>query len=125
GVGIGVPGTVAGLTLALEKYGSGKFKLAQLIGPAIALARHGYRVGDEFEDTGRSSIARMAKWPSTAKLFLKPDGSLIERGTLLVQSDLANTLEAISRNGPRAFYEGRVADKISAAVREAGGLMTA
>src|SRR6188472_3177035 len=46
GLGIGVPGTVAGLTLALEKYGSGKFKLAQLIAPAIELARKGYKVGD-------------------------------------------------------------------------------
>ncbi len=124
GLAIGVPGTVAGLTLALEKYGSGRFKLAQLIAPAIALARNGYKVGDEFEDTGRSSIARMARWPSTAKLFLKPDGSLIARGTLLVQSDLASTLEGIAKHGARAFYEGPVADKISAAVREAGGLMT-
>ena len=119
-----MPGTVAGLTLALQKYGSGKFKLAQLIAPAIELARNGYKVGDEFEDTGRSSIARMARWPSTAKLFLKPDGSLIARGTLLVQSDLADTLDAIAKHGPRAFYEGPVADKISAAVRDAGGLMT-
>jgi gamma-glutamyltranspeptidase / glutathione hydrolase len=124
GLAIGVPGTVAGLTHALEKYGSGKFKLAQLIAPAIDLARNGYKVGDEFEDTGRSSISRMARWPSTAKLFLKPDGSLIARGTLLVQSDLASTLEAISKGGPRAFYEGLIADKLSAAVREAGGLMT-
>jgi len=124
GLAIGVPGTVAGLTHALEKYGSGKFKLAQLIAPAIDLARHGYKVGDEFEDTGRSAITRMARWPSTAKLFLKPDGSLIARGTLLVQSDLAATLEAISKRGPRAFYEGPIADKLSAAVREAGGLMT-
>lgn len=124
GLAIGVPGTVAGLTLALEKYGSGRFKLAQLMAPAITLARRGYQVGDEFEDTGRASIARMARYPSTAKLFLKPDGSLISRGTLLVQADLANTLEAISKQGARAFYEGPVADRISAAVREAGGLMT-
>ena len=124
GLAIGVPGTVAGLTMALEKYGSGKFKLSQLISPAIDLARKGYNVGDEFEDTGRSSIARMARWPSTAKLFLKADGSLIARGTLLVQTDLAATLESISKQGPRAFYEGPVADKISAAVRDAGGLMT-
>jgi gamma-glutamyltranspeptidase/glutathione hydrolase len=124
GLAIGVPGTVAGLTLALQKYGSGKFKLSQLIAPAIDLARNGYKVGDEFEDTGRSAIARMARWPSTAKLFLKPDGSLIARGSLLVQSDLADTLEAISKQGPRAFYEGPIADKISSAVRDAGGLMT-
>src|SRR6186997_3107294 len=47
GLAIGVPGTVAGLTHALEKYGSGKYKLSQLIAPAIDLARHGYKVGDE------------------------------------------------------------------------------
>src|SRR6187551_3703283 len=124
GLAIGVPGTVAGLTMALQKYGSGKFKLSQLIAPAIELARNGYKVGDEFEETGRSSIARMARWPSTAKLFLKPDGSLIARGTLLVQADLAAKLETIAKQGPRAFYEGPIADKISAAVRGAGGLMT-
>jgi gamma-glutamyltranspeptidase/glutathione hydrolase len=124
GLAIGVPGTVAGLTMALEKYGSGKFKLSQLVAPAVDLARRGYTVGDEFEDTGRSSIERMARWPSTAKLFLRPDGSLIARGTLLVQSDLAATLDLISKRGPRAFYEGPVADKISAAVHAAGGLMT-
>ncbi len=95
-----MPGTVAGLTMALQKYGSGKFKLSQLIAPAIELARNGYKVGDEFEETGRSSIARMARWPSTAKLFLKPDGSLIARGTLLVQADLAATLDAIAQTRP-------------------------
>ena len=124
GLAIGVPGTVAGLTLAHQKYGSGKFTLAQLMEPAIALARDGYRTGDEMADTTRSSIQRMARWPSTAKLFLKADGSMIDRGTLFVQSDLAATLDGIARNGPRAFYQGPVADKISAAVREAGGLMT-
>jgi gamma-glutamyltranspeptidase / glutathione hydrolase len=124
GLAIGVPGTVAGLALAHRKYGSGKFTLADLIAPAIALARDGFKTGDEMADTGRSSIARMARWPSTAKLLLKPDGSLIDRGTLLVQSDLAATLDAIAKNGPRAFYQGAVAAKIAAAVRAAGGLMT-
>jgi gamma-glutamyltranspeptidase/glutathione hydrolase len=120
GLAIGVPGTVAGLTHALEKYGSGKFTLAELIAPAIELARHGYEVGDEFENTGRSAIARMARWPSTMKLFLKSDGSLIARGTKLVQADLASTLDEISKNGRRAFYDGPVADKIADAVRQAG-----
>jgi len=124
GLAIGVPGTVAGLTLALQKYGSGKFTLAQLMEPAITLARDGYQTGDEISDTARSSMARLARWPSSAKLFLKPDGTMLDRGTLFVQSDLAATLDGIARNGPRAFYEGAVADKISAAVREAGGRMT-
>jgi gamma-glutamyltranspeptidase/glutathione hydrolase len=124
GLAIGVPGTVAGLTMALEKYGSHTFTLAQLIAPAIELARNGYPVGDEFANSGRSAVARLARWPSAAKIFLKPDGSLLDRGTPLIQADLANTLEAVARQGRRAFYEGPVADMISAAVREAGGLMT-
>jgi gamma-glutamyltranspeptidase/glutathione hydrolase len=124
GLAIGVPGTVAGLTLALEKYGSGKFTLAQLMEPAITLARDGYNAGDEITDTARSSVARLARWPSTAKVFLKTDGTMLDRGTLFVQSDLAATLDGIAKNGPRAFYQGPVADRISAAVREAGGRMT-
>ena len=125
GLAIGVPGTVAGLTLALQKYGSGKFKLAQLIAPAIDLARHGYKVGDEFEDTGRSSIARMARWPSTAKLFLQARrlADRARHAAGAVRSRRARSRRSPS-SGPRAFYEGPVADKISAAVREAGGLMT-
>jgi gamma-glutamyltranspeptidase/glutathione hydrolase len=50
-LGIGVPGTVAGLTLALEKYGSGKFSLADLLTPAIALARDGFPLADDGADT--------------------------------------------------------------------------
>ena len=54
-----------------------------------------------------------------------PTARCSRRGTLLVQTDLADTLDAIASSGPRAFYEGPIADKIAAAVREAGGLMTA
>src|SRR6266403_1959400 len=81
---IGVPGTVAGLALAHAKYGSGKFTLAQLIAPAIALARDG----------------------------------------IPIEHDLADTLSAIAREGPRAFYRGAIADKLANAVRAAGGIMT-
>ena len=62
--------------------------------------------------------------PAETLTLVFADGTLIERGTKLVQTDLANTLDQISKNGPRAFYEGPVADKIAAAVRSAGGLMT-
>ena len=126
GLAIGVPGTVAGLTLALEKYGSGKFTLAELIAPAIALARDGYhgrRRIRQHRTRRRSRAWRAGRRPRSC--FLKADGALIERGTLLVQSDLADTLDEIARHGPRAFYQGPVADKIAAAVRAAGGLMTA
>ena len=65
-LGIGVPGTVAGLLLALERYGSGKFTLAELIAPAIKLARDGFVITDDNADTFPAWHARLARWPSTS-----------------------------------------------------------
>jgi len=121
---IGVPGTVAGLATAHAKYGSGAFTLADLIAPAIALAREGIPIEDDVADSLPRAQARLFRWPSTAKVFFHPDGRLLESGETLVQRDLADTLAAIARGGPRAFYEGAIAEKISAAVRDAGGVMT-
>jgi gamma-glutamyltranspeptidase / glutathione hydrolase len=121
---IGVPGTVAGLALAHAKYGSGKFTLAQLLAPAIALARNGIPIEDDVADSLPRAQARLARWPATEKIFMHADGRVLGPGDTLVQRDLADTLAAIARNGPRAFYEGAVADKLVAAVRAAGGLMT-
>lgn len=124
-LGVGVPGTVAGLALALEKYGSGKFSLAQLIEPAIALARDGFVVTDDMADTLPAWHRRLARWPSSAKIFSHPDGTSLGEGDRLVQSDLAETLSAVATQGPRGFYEGPVADKLARAVSDAGGVMTA
>lgn len=121
---IGVPGTVAGLALAEEKYGSGHFTLAELVAPAIALARDGFPTTDDTADSLPQDRPRLARWPSSARIFMKADGSVLSEGDPLVQSDLAATLQAIAQNGPRAFYEGPVAEKLSAAVRAAGGVMT-
>jgi gamma-glutamyltranspeptidase/glutathione hydrolase len=121
---IGVPGTVAGLALAAAKYGSGRFTLADLIAPAIALARDGIPVTDDTADALPDAHSRLARWPSSAKIFLKPDGSALSPGNTLVQSDLAETLQSIARDGPRAFYQGPVAEKIAVAVQAAGGVMT-
>src|SRR5206468_9684935 len=107
-LGIGVPGTVAGRALAHERYGSGKFTLAQLIAPAIKLAREGFAVDDEFADTLPRAQPRLARWPSSAKIFLNADGVALGRRDRLVQSDLAATLQAIAMQGPRAFYEGEI-----------------
>jgi gamma-glutamyltranspeptidase/glutathione hydrolase len=123
-LGIGVPGTVAGLAMAHAKYGSGRFTLAQLLAPAIALAREGIPVEDDIADSLPRAQARFARWPASAKIFLHADGSALRPGERLVQSDLADTLTAIAEKGPRAFYEGAIADKIAAAVRAAGGIMT-
>jgi gamma-glutamyltranspeptidase/glutathione hydrolase len=123
GLGVGVPGTVAGLTLAYHRFGSGKFTLADLIAPAISLARDGIPVEDDIADSLPTVIERLSRWPSTAKIFLR-DGDVLKPGDLLVQSDLAATLETIARDGPAAFYTGPIAERIASAVREAGGLMT-
>ncbi|WFU72743.1 gamma-glutamyltransferase [Bradyrhizobium sp. CB2312] len=124
-LGIGVPGTVAGLSLALEKYGSGKFTLAQLLEPAIALARDGFVITDDLADTLPGWHRRFVRWPSSTKIFSRPDGTSLGEGDRLVQSDLADTLAAIATQGPRGFYEGPVAEKLAKAVTDAGGIMTA
>jgi gamma-glutamyltranspeptidase/glutathione hydrolase len=124
GLGIGVPGTVAGLALALEKYGSGKFTLAQLLKPSIALARDGINVTDDTADTLPDWYRRLGKWPASAKIFARADGTSLREGDRLVQTDLAATLSAIAEQGPRGFYEGPVATRLAQAVRDAGGIMT-
>ncbi|MBR1176560.1 gamma-glutamyltransferase [Bradyrhizobium sp. KB893862 SZCCT0404] len=123
-LGVGVPGTVAGLALALEKYGSGQFTLAQLLEPAIALARDGFIVSDDIADSLPGWHRRLARWPSSARIFSKPDGSSLGEGDRLVQSDLAETLSAVAAQGARGFYEGPVADKLAKALSDAGGIMT-
>jgi gamma-glutamyltranspeptidase / glutathione hydrolase len=123
-LGIGVPGTVAGLALALEKYGSGKFTLAELLRPAIDLARDGFVIADDLADTLASGQRRLARWPSATKIFSGADGKPLRDGDRLVQTDLAATLTAISTQGPRGFYEGPVAEKLAKAVVDAGGIMT-
>src|ERR1019366_8104212 len=123
-LGIGVPGTPAGLTLALEKYGSGKFTLADLLRPAIDLARDGIVVNDDSADTLPDWHRRLARWPSSTKIFSRADGGSLREGDTLVQTDLAATLSAIAAQGPRGFYEGPVADKLAKAIGDAGGIMT-
>jgi gamma-glutamyltranspeptidase/glutathione hydrolase len=125
GLGVGVPGTVAGLSYALERYGSGKFSLADLAAPAIALARDGFVVDADLAASLAGAAPRLAHWPSSAKIFLHPDGSPLKRGERLVQSDLAQTLQDLADGGVEHFYKGPVAEKIAASVRGAGGHMTA
>ncbi len=124
GLGVGVPGTVAGLSLALERYGSGRFALGELISPAARLARDGIAIKDDLFDSLQRGRQRLSRWPTSASIFLKPDGAAPAMGDKLVQAELADALETIGREGSRAFYAGPIADKIVASVRQAGGLMT-
>ncbi len=123
GLAVGVPGTVAGLALAHAKYGSGNFTLAQLIEPAIAIARDGFPAYYDLADSLIPVRSLLARWPSSAKIFLR-NGQPLAEGERLVQTDLAASLTTIAREGPRAFYEGPLAEKIVDAVRAANGLMT-
>jgi gamma-glutamyltranspeptidase/glutathione hydrolase len=123
-LGIGVPGTPAGLALALQKYGSGKFTLADLLQPAIDLARNGIVVTDDNADTLPGWHRRLARWPASAKIFSRADGTSLREGDTLVQTDLAATLTAIAEQGPRGFYEGPVAEKLIKGICDAGGIMT-
>jgi gamma-glutamyltranspeptidase/glutathione hydrolase len=122
GLAVGVPGTVAGLAYAHAHYGSGTLTLGDLIAPAIALARGGIIVEDDLaESLPRTN--RLRRYASSRAIFLRPDGRDFERGDRLVQRDLAETLEAIARDGAPAFYGGRIAESIARAVRNEGGRM--
>lgn len=122
--GIGVPGIVAGLALAHEKYGSGRFTLAQLIAPALALARDGMEVDETMAAIPPFDAGRLRRFASTARIFTHADGSFYRRGEILAQTDLARTLERLAQEGPRGFYEGPVAQAIAGGVQSLGGKMT-
>ncbi|MGH1482713.1 MAG: gamma-glutamyltransferase [Geminicoccales bacterium] len=119
GLAVGVPGTVAGMAMALERYGS--ITLAQALAPAIKLADEGIVVTEGLAGSLKSLSERLQKWPSSQKIFYQQDGKPFEPGDILVQSDLATSMKLIAEEGVSAFYEGPIADKIVAAVEEAGG----
>jgi gamma-glutamyltranspeptidase / glutathione hydrolase len=122
GLAVGVPGTVAGLVLAETKYGSGKLTLAQLMQPAIDLAQNGFPVDADLADSLSAAKARLKRFPSSAAIFFA-GGAVPHRGERLRQPQLAVTLRAIAAGGPRAFYTGRIAADIAAAIDRAGGIM--
>src|SRR5882724_6010029 len=122
GLATGVPGTVAGLTLALKKYGT--MSLPEVMAPAIALADDGVEVTPGLAEALAESHETFAKYFTSADIFLKPDGSDYKPGDLLVQDDLANSLKQISQDGPDAFYKGQIGKLIAAEMARSGGLIT-
>ena len=118
----GVPGTVAGLALALEKYGT--ISLAKALEPAIRLAQEGFVVPVRFSDGIKSVAERMQKYESSRKVFFKPDGTHYQPGERFVQKDLAATLKRVAEQGSKGFYEGSTADLIVAEMQRGGGLIT-
>jgi len=121
-ISAGVPGTVAGLALALEKYGT--ISLADSLAPAIELAEKGFVVTPRFSKGVKSKQKRLFKFESGKKKFLKPDGSFYEPGDIYIQSDLAETLKRIAQDGIKGFYEGKTAEMIVAEMQRGKGLIT-
>jgi len=118
---IAVPGTVAGLTLALKTYGS--MKLADVMAPAIRLAENGFpiskRLAHEFEEE-RPGLQRFAV---SRRIFLN-DGKMFQPGDTVRQPELAATLKRIARNGAAEFYSGETARALVEDMSRLGGLIT-
>ena len=117
----GVPGTVGGLTLALERHGT--IPLSRAISPAIRLARDGFDVSRGLEQDLATEEKTVARFPATRTLFFR-DGRTLTEGMRLTQKDLAATLQTIKDKGARGFYEGRVARALAAVMKTHGGLIT-
>ena len=118
----GVPGTVAGLALALKKYGT--ISLAESLAPAIELAEKGFVVTPRFSKGVKSKQKNLFKFEAGKEKFLKSDGRFYEPGDIYIQRDLAETLKRISKNGVKGFYEGKTADLIVAEMQRGNGLIT-
>ncbi len=118
---VGVPGTVAGLALAAERYGTRP--LAELVAPALRLAREGIRVDRTLAAALAARRERLARHPASARIFLKPDGSPYREGERLVQRDLAWSLARIAERGAAAFYGGPIGERIAADMAANGGLV--
>ena len=123
GLAVGVPGTVAGLTLALDRYGT--MELSEVIAPAVKLAEEGIAVTPDLAQSIEANREELEKYASSSAIFFRPDGSGFEPGDTLVQSDLAGSLRAIAEAGSDAFYDGEIGALIAAEMARSGGLITA
>ena len=121
----GVPGTVAGLALALEKYGT--LSLAEVLAPAIKLAEEGFMVSPALSEMMEDNAIRLgsnSRSISTQEIFFKSNGDTYKPGDIFIQKDLANTLKAMAEKGTEAFYKGEIADLIVKDMEMNDGLIT-
>jgi gamma-glutamyltranspeptidase/glutathione hydrolase len=119
----GVPGILAGLQLALDRYGTRSFR--DVVAPTIKLAKEGFVINKVFANTLRGGTPRFVKDPGSAKLYLK-DGKPLKEGDTLRNPDLAKMLGTLAeRNSVDSFYRGDIAQRIADAFQKNGGLMTA
>jgi gamma-glutamyltranspeptidase/glutathione hydrolase len=116
----GVPGTVRGFEIAVNKYG--KKKWAENMGPAVELASKGFPVSYSLAE-GLKGSRSLARSPESKRIFQR-NGSFYDVGEKLVQPELAQTLERISKIGANEFYEGETAKRFAAEMAKNGGLIS-
>ncbi len=119
---VGVPGTVAGMALAHERLGSLPWR--DLVQPAVDLARNGIPITWYLHDSFKRRKASWDLYPSSAKIFLREDGSFWQPGDTWKQPDLARTLERIRDRGASGFYQGETAELLHEFMAANGGLIT-
>lgn len=119
---VGVPGTVAGFALALERHG--KLDWSQVVEPARRLAAEGFAVNYHVARSLRGSSKLLSQFPDSNRIFLR-DGRFHEEGAQFIQPELGVTFDRLKKNGPREFYEGETARLIVEEMRTGGGLITA
>jgi gamma-glutamyltranspeptidase / glutathione hydrolase len=110
GRSVGVPGTVEGWADALEQYGT--MSLRDVLAPAIHVARHGYVIDQVWFDQVNANRDWFDDVPASAALFLDPDGTPRDVGTVFTNPALAKTYERIAHLGAKGFYRGAVADRL-------------
>lgn len=117
-----VPGTVAGLFMAHKRFG--KLPWAQVVAPAIALARDGVALTPDEAFVFSWGKERLSTSKAARGTYYKPDGALYRAGEVLKQPDLAWTLGQIAKRGADGFYKGPVAEKFAADMQANGGIIT-
>ena len=117
----GVPGTVAGLTMALKMYGTKR--LADVMAPAVQLAEKGFPVSERLSELLSESGSVLGRFATSRRIFLK-GGSQYEPGEILKQPELAVTLRRIAKNGAADFYHGQTAHDLAREIQREGGLIT-
>ena len=119
---VGVPGTVAGMALAWEKFGTMDWR--DLMEPAISLAREGFWVDANLASDLKAAAKELRKNPSAARIFMNSRGAPLTVGERLIQKDLGWSLEQLAKEGSKAFYEGSIGERIVADMKRRGGIIT-
>lgn len=122
GLAVATPGMVAGLLEIHRKFG--KLPLAKVMEPAIRLAEEGFEVYPRLAEALEGKKHVLVRYPASRAIFLKPDGSALATGDVLIQKDLAKTLRDIAKLGKTAFYSGATAKAIARAVQDNGGILS-